>query len=68
MSWVTDQEFLIFDGWGEMIFESKTPGEIWNGNMKGPLVQTDVYVWKLFCRDMLTNERIDRIGHVTMMR
>jgi hypothetical protein len=68
VSWVTDQGFFLCDRWGEMIFVSRTSGEGWNDNMKGSLVQTDVYVWKLFCRDVLTNERIDRIGHVTVVR
>jgi gliding motility-associated-like protein len=66
--WVEDYEFLIFDRWGERIFESFTPGEAWDGSMRGDLVETEVYVWKLYCRDQLTNERISRIGHVTVLK
>jgi gliding motility-associated-like protein len=66
--WVEDYEFLIFDRWGERIFESFTPGEAWDGSMRGELVETEVYVWKLYCRDQLTNERISRVGHVTVLK
>jgi gliding motility-associated-like protein len=66
--WVGDYEFLIFDRWGERIFESEVPGETWDGNMKGQLVESEVYVWKLHCRDLLSNKRIDHIGHVTVVR
>ncbi len=65
---VVDYEFMIFDRWGEEIFSSKKPGEGWSGNMKGSIVESEVFVWKLVCRDELTNQRIDRIGHVTVVR
>ncbi|MDA0882270.1 MAG: gliding motility-associated C-terminal domain-containing protein [Bacteroidetes bacterium] len=32
---VDDYRFEIFNRWGEMIFASETPGEGWNGNVKG---------------------------------
>lgn len=36
---------LIFDRWGELIFETKNLKEGWDGYYKGNLVKQDVYVW-----------------------
>lgn len=66
--WVTDHEFLILDRCSEMIFLSNTPGEGWKGNMRGSLVESEVCGWKHLCRDVLTKERIDRVGHIKVVR
>jgi len=47
-----DYSFMIFDRWGDLIYKSVLPGEGWNGEYKGTLVQTGVYVWKLKFRDV----------------
>ena len=60
--------FMIFDRWGLLIFESTTIGEHWNGQLNSVEVQEDVYVWKMHCRDIITKEVYDMIGHVTVLR
>ncbi len=67
-AFVGDYEFMIFDRWGELIFESNTVGQHWNGTMGGEVVKEEVYVWKLKFRDIITHERHDRIGHVTLLK
>lgn len=59
--------FLIFDRWGEIIFESHTKFEPWNGKYKGTLVKNDVYVWKLDVED-LNGKKHSLTGHVTLIR
>jgi gliding motility-associated-like protein len=65
---VDDYEFLVFDRWGELIFESGRIGEAWDGRMAGELVKLEVYVWKLRFTDVVTRKKHDRIGHVTLLK
>ena len=60
--------FMIFDRWGLLIFDSNTIGEHWNGQLNNVEVPEDVYVWKMHCRDIITKEVYDMIGHVTVVR
>lgn len=42
-----DFEMLIFNRWGELIFQSNDMNEGWNGSYMGNPVQQDVYVYKI---------------------
>ncbi|MBK8582438.1 MAG: gliding motility-associated C-terminal domain-containing protein [Flavobacteriales bacterium] len=68
LPWVVEYEFTIFDRWGELLFLSETVGETWGGMYGGELSKTEVYVWKLTCRDQLSGELIERVGHVTLLK
>ena len=66
---VSDNEylFMIFDRWGELLFEARKPLEAWDGKYKGKLVPNDVYIWKLqFVDDK--GDLKNRIGNVTVVR
>jgi gliding motility-associated-like protein len=63
-----EYKFMIFDRWGLLIFTSETVGETWNGDYNGEIVQQDVYEWKLHCKDRITREEYDPIGHVTVVK
>lgn len=60
---------LIFDRWGNEIFESSDLYKGWDGKVKGKqeLAQQDVYVWKIDCTDVF-NKTHQYIGHVTLVR
>jgi len=60
--------FMVFNRWGELIFESSHPSQGWDGYYKGVMSQTDVYVWKLSCVDASSNKKHDYIGHVTLLK
>jgi gliding motility-associated-like protein len=60
-------KFMIFNRWGELIFETENPDNHWDGKYKGILSQTDVYVWKIQTRDE-KNLPHDHIGHVTLLK
>ncbi|MBK8709357.1 MAG: gliding motility-associated C-terminal domain-containing protein [Flavobacteriales bacterium] len=68
LPWVVDYQFMVFNRWGEQIFGTDLPGKPWNGNYSDVVSQEDVYVWKLICRDKFSGERIERIGHVTLLK
>ncbi len=61
-------EFLIFNRWGELIFEGHHPSIGWDGKYKGVMSQTDVYVWKLKVKDMVHGDTHEYIGHVTLLK
>ena len=58
---------LIFDRWGNLIFESSSLGRGWDGTFKGEKVMNDVYVWKIYATDFYDEEHV-MIGHVTVVR
>lgn len=66
---ITYFHLIIFNRWGEVIFESEKEDEGWNGTYKGALVEQDVYVWKLEYKTKCTHDRLNiKIGHVTVVR
>ena len=44
---VTDYQLLIFNRWGQLIFESHAPGVGWDGTYNAQMAQDGVYTWKL---------------------
>ena len=42
---IFDFDLYIFNRWGELVFETKTMGEGWDGVYKGQLQMMDVYTW-----------------------
>jgi gliding motility-associated-like protein len=63
-----DYEFLIFNRWGELIFESNTVGEGWDGTYRDHKCQVGVYTWKLVLRRSFNDDKLDYVGHVTLLR
>jgi gliding motility-associated-like protein len=61
-------ELMIFNRWGELIFETQNYGQSWDGYYKGIMSQEDVYVWKIKVKDAIHNEKHDYIGHVTLLK
>ncbi len=59
--------FLIFDRWGEVIFESHKKFQPWNGTYKGKLVPEGVYVWRVQFKDF-DGKVHDKTGHVTIIK
>lgn len=64
---VEEYQLMIFNRWGELIFESQEVNRGWDGYYKGELCQQDVYVWKVRARFSDGNE-IQRAGDVTLIR
>lgn len=61
----------IFNRWGELVFESSNPEEVWVGGKGDYFVPDGTYFWKLDVRDSLNNPMLDyehNHGHVTIIR
>ncbi|MCU0434575.1 MAG: gliding motility-associated C-terminal domain-containing protein [Bacteroidia bacterium] len=64
----TTFHLLIFNRWGELIFETRNQSG-WDGQYQGEIAKGDVYVYKLSYSNICTGEQvIDRLGHVTLIR
>lgn len=63
-----EYSFRIFNRWGEVVFQTSTIGEAWDGTKFGKPSQADVYIWKLTALDQITGEYIEHTGHVTLFR
>jgi gliding motility-associated-like protein len=64
----TDYHFMIFDRWGELIFETYDVNQGWDGRYKGNKCQEDVYVWKIDYTNVVDESSQRLIGHVNLIR
>ena len=69
-----EQDFyslLVFDRWGEIVFESRVPGESWDGksSSNGSLVQNGVFTYVIVVGDALDEKsRHEETGSITVIR
>lgn len=58
-------ELSIFNRWGQMIYQTNTQEEGWNGDCKGELCKQDTYVWKI---KLSTNSGVAKVfsGYVLL--
>ncbi len=67
MRGVTEFELLIFNRWGELLFESRDATRGWDGYYNGKLCQQDVYMYKLTAR-FENGENVVRVGDINLIR
>ena len=61
---------IIFNRWGEIIFETKNAERGWDGSYGkgGVKAQDGIYTWKITYKNPETDERKIALGHVTLLR
>ena len=70
---ITDQEnitaflFMIFDRWGQEIFETQDIKSGWDGKVKGKAAQVDTYAWKVTYRVGSDGKNTVLTGTVTII-
>ena len=67
------QEFrmLIFNRWGQLIFESNNPHKGWDGKCDGTTVQEGVYCWKMeyiWSDSFGISQKVEKEGIVTLVK
>jgi len=64
---IEEMRFLIFDRWGEVVFETNDQTIGWDGSFKGEILDPDVYVYhlKVICFD--GQENLIK-GNITLLR
>lgn len=67
---LSSYSLLIFNRWGELIFESHDPKIGWNGKygVDGNQCQDGTYTWKLSFSPVKVRDRVERVGHVNILR
>ncbi|MGV3612073.1 MAG: gliding motility-associated C-terminal domain-containing protein [Fluviicola sp.] len=65
---IEDYNFMIFNRWGELIFESHDPEFGWDGTYHDQFVQDGTYTWKIDVKDGLKNKSEQIIGHVNKLQ
>ncbi len=59
---------MIFDRWGELVFQSDNINNSWDGkNEKGKLRKNDTYVWRIKASG-LKFEKFEKKGRVTLVK
>jgi gliding motility-associated-like protein len=65
----SDYEFSIYNRYGEKIYATTDPSEVWTGNTNGGkyFVPNGVYEWQLKYKNR-SNEVFQKMGHLTLVR
>lgn len=64
---VTEYEFLIFNRWGQVVFETNDREAGWDGRVNGKLAPDGVYLWRIRYRNHLTIQE-EHIGHFSLIK
>jgi gliding motility-associated-like protein len=64
---VTEFQMMIFNRWGQLLFESKNLEVGWDGYFEGQLCKQDVYVYRITAK-YANGDVITRIGDVNLIR
>jgi gliding motility-associated-like protein len=67
VDYVDEFRFLIFNRWGELVFESVDPKQGWDGRYKGRPSPSDVYSYRLQVT-FVDGVEMERYGDVTLFR
>jgi gliding motility-associated-like protein len=67
---VLEYKLLVFNRWGEKLFESNDINISWNGMFKGEIVQVDTYAWVVEYKIILQGKPQNKLkkGTVTVFR
>ena len=63
-----DFNMLIFDRWGEVVFETNNAEIGWDGTYHGKLVQEGTYTWKIEFKTSKNDARKIAVGHTNVLR
>ncbi|WP_430404358.1 PKD domain-containing protein [Fluviicola sp.] len=59
---------LIFDRWGEVLFESHNLAFGWDGTYMGQLCKEGTYTWKILIKERNKDNHHEYIGHVNLLK
>lgn len=64
----TQYEFMIFNRWGELVFQTDNVDKGWDGTYRGMISKQDTYVWKIKVKDMVSGKKEVFYGHVNLLK
>ncbi len=65
---VYDFELLIFNRWGEVVWESHDLEIPWDGTYNGEKLPTGTYVWTITTKDLINDAKYTYNGHVSIIK
>ena len=65
---IYDFELLIYNRWGELIWENHDISVPWDGTYNGKLCPTGTYQWVIRATDMLNDGKYEYNGHVNILK
>jgi len=63
---ITEYSFLIFNHWGELIFETNIQNNSWNGNFKREICPTGIYIYMI--KYQYEEKYQKKYGHVSLLK
>ncbi len=64
---VLNFELLIFDRWGELMFQTKSENEFWDGTFQTQKVNVGIYAYAL-TYTLKTGQSVNKTGNITLLR
>ena len=63
-------EFMVFDRWGQLVYETDNPYEPWLGSYQnsGDILSSGVYAYRVLYEVQQTEVRKELMGHVTLLK
>lgn len=61
-------QLIVFNRWGEVVFESLDPEGSWDGRYGGEPVKEGTYVWTIKAADPISDEKYEWSGHVNVLK
>jgi gliding motility-associated-like protein len=61
-------QMVIFNRWGEIIFESNNAEVGWDGTYGGNLCQDGIYLWQITYKELGKDKRNEIRGHVNLLK
>ena len=60
-------DWRIYNRWGQMVFQSASKKNGWDGYYKGKLQPTDIYTYTLIA-ELTDGQKITKTGDITLLR
>jgi gliding motility-associated-like protein len=64
---LSDYKLIIYNRWGQQVFETTDPGAGWNGRIENSAQETGTYIWTCMYR-FNTQEKMIKKGSVVLLR
>ncbi len=65
---IYDFELLVYDRWGELVWESHDISVAWDGMYAGRPLPSGTYTWVVRTKDILNDAKYTYTGHVNILR
>lgn len=67
-SCIEELKFEVYDRWGEKVFETDDISKCWDGTYKDKLMNSGIFVYRLYVKLYNNDEPIDISGNTTLVR